>query len=80
MWSVYVLQSIEHGHLYTGIALDVLARLAAHNAGKGAKRARAQRPWRLVYVEDGHTHSTALKRELAIKGLSRAAKLRLLAW
>lgn len=76
---VYVLKSEPRGDLYTGIAVDVLRRLAEHNAGKGAKRTRASRPWALVYVEEGHTRSSALKRERAIKRMRRAARLALVA-
>lgn len=72
-----MLRSATRGHLYTGIALDVARRLAQHNAGKGAKRTRASGPWHVVFVEAGHTRSTALKREWAIKRMRRAAKLAL---
>jgi putative endonuclease len=78
-WSVYVLESATRRHLYTGIAIDVARRVALHNAGKGAKRTRAQRPWTVAWVEPGHTRSSALKRERQIKRLRRAAKLELLA-
>ena len=65
--------------LYTGIAKDVTARLAAHNAGRGAAYTRARRPVRLVYTEKGFTRSTALSREARIKALDRVDKLALLA-
>jgi len=78
MWYVYILRSEATDKLYTGIALDPKARLAKHNAGKGAKFTRSGRPWRLVYVEPVSEKGDALRRELAIKALSRAAKLRLI--
>ena len=78
-WTVYVLRSLSRGYLYTGIARDVTRRVAEHNAGKGAKYARAHRPWAIVWTEQGHTHSTALRREHAIKKMTRAAKLCLVA-
>ena len=66
------------GSLYTGIAKDVRARLAAHNAGRGAAYTRARRPVKLVYHEAGFTLSTALSREARIKSLERPGKLALL--
>lgn len=66
------------GSLYTGVAKDVKARLAAHNAGRGAAYTRSRRPVRLAYREDGFTRSTALSREAALKRLTRAEKLSLL--
>ena len=76
-WHVYILRCAD-GTLYTGIATDVDARLAVHNAGKGAKYTRGRLPVALVYRETAETHSTALKRELAIKRLPTEAKRRLL--
>ncbi len=75
-WSVYIARCVD-GSLYTGIAKDVKARLAVHNAGKGAAYTRARRPVRLVYREDGMTRSAALSREAGIKSLDRARKLSL---
>jgi putative endonuclease len=77
MYSVYILQCAD-GAYYTGIALDVAARLATHNSGRGAKYTRARLPVRLVYQENGYTKSAALKREIKIKNLPRAAKIKLL--
>ena len=76
-WSVYMARCVD-GSLYTGIAKDVRARLAAHNAGRGAAYTRARRPVRLVYREEGFTLSTALSREARIKSLERPGKLALL--
>ena len=64
--------------LYTGIAKDVKARLAAHNDGRGAAYTRARRPVKLVYREEGFTRSTALSREARIKALGRPDKIALL--
>ena len=66
------------GSLYTGIAVDVQARLAAHRSGKGAKYTRGRGPLELVYEEACSDKGTALKRELAIKALSREEKLKML--
>ncbi len=76
-WSVYILRC-KDGSLYTGIAVDVDARLEAHRSGKGAKYTRGRGPLELVYTEECGTHSDALKRELAIKSLTREGKLKLI--
>lgn len=77
MWYLYILRCGD-GSLYTGITTDVEKRLEAHRAGKGAKYTRGRGPLELVYQECCGTHSAALKRELALKALSRAEKLLLL--
>lgn len=77
MYYVYMLQCRD-GSLYTGIAVDVQKRLSTHNRGKGAKYTRSRLPVRLVYQETQPDKSAALKRELEIKGLTRAEKLRLI--
>lgn len=64
--------------LYTGIAVDVEARLEMHRSGKGAKYTRGRGPLELVYTEECENKSIALKRELAIKSLSRTEKLELI--
>ena len=64
--------------LYTGIAKDVHARVASHNAGRGAAYTRARRPVRLVFQINGMTRSQALKEEARIKSLDRQDKVALL--
>lgn len=64
--------------MYTGIAVDVQARLEMHRSGKGAKYTRGRGPLELVYTEECGNKSIALKRELAIKALSRTEKLELI--
>ena len=76
-WSVYILRCADNT-LYTGVATDIDARLAVHNAGKGAKYTRGRLPVKLVYREAVRGRSAALKREHAIKRLTRAAKRRLI--
>ena len=66
------------GTLYTGMTDNVEKRLAAHAAGKGAKYTRGRGPLTLVHTEELPDKSSALKREGAIKKLSRAEKLKLL--
>jgi len=65
--------------LYTGVAKDLAARISAHNDGSGAKYTRSRVPVRLVYRERAADRGAALKRELEIKRLSRAAKQALVA-
>ena len=75
-WFIYILQCADNT-LYTGIATDVSARLATHNAGKGAKYTRGRLPAILLYQECAENRSAALQREHAIKKM-RAADKRLL--
>ena len=76
-WKVYMLRCGD-GSLYTGIAVDVQARVATHRSGKGAKYTRGRGPLELVYTEQCPDKGTALKRELAIKALPREEKLKLI--
>lgn len=75
-WVVYVLECRD-GTLYTGITDDLTHRLAMHAAGKGAKYTRGRGPLILRYQEVCEDRSSALKREFAIKQLSRAEKWKL---
>lgn len=76
-WRVYVLRCGD-GTLYTGIALDVAARLAQHQAGTGARYTRGRGPLEVVHQEAFDSRSAASRREAAIKRLSRRDKLRLI--
>ena len=60
--------------LYTGWTNDLKKRMTSHNAGKGAKYTKARRPVELVYYEEFQTREEAMKREYAIKQLSRKEK------
>lgn len=73
---VYVLECAD-GTLYTGWTNDLSGRLAAHNAGKGAKYTKGRRPVRLIYWEEHPTKREAMRREYAIKRLSRREKQKL---
>lgn len=77
-WKLYILRCGD-GSLYTGIAVDVQKRLAVHRSGKGAKYTRGRGPLELVHTEVCGTHSDALRRELAVKALSREEKEKLIA-
>jgi putative endonuclease len=76
-WHVYMLRCADHS-LYTGVATDIKARVATHNAGKGAKYTRGRLPVKLVYREAVADHGAALRREHAIKRLTVAAKRQLI--
>jgi len=65
-WTVYIVECSDNT-LYTGVATDIEARLAEHNAGRGAKYTRARLPVALVYSEKAKDRSTALRREHVIK-------------
>jgi putative endonuclease len=73
-WWVYLL-ACEDGRTYAGVAIDVHARLRAHQCGKGAKFTRANRPTAILGMRSYATKSEALQAEHALKQLSRAHKL-----
>lgn len=75
---VYILRCGD-GTLYTGYAVDLQQRCAAHNAGRGARYTAGRRPVRVVYSESCDSVSEALRREYALKRLTRAAKETLIA-
>lgn len=69
----YILKCAD-GTYYTGWTTDLAQRLKAHNQGTGAKYTRARLPVTLAYAELHETKSEAMKREAAIKKLSRKEK------
>jgi predicted GIY-YIG superfamily endonuclease len=73
-WFVYMLRCAD-GSLYTGIAKDVKRRCQQHNDGKASRYTRSRRPTKLVWHEAQPGRSSALKREAAIKAMTRRAKL-----
>jgi predicted GIY-YIG superfamily endonuclease len=72
-WFVYILRCADDS-LYTGITKDLDRRLKQHNAGTASRYTRSRLPVALEYQEEQPNQSMALKRELAIKALSRKAK------
>jgi putative endonuclease len=76
-WVCYLLRCADDT-LYCGITNDMEKRLAAHNAAEGAKYTRGRIPVSVVYCESCADKSSALKREIQIKRLSRSAKQSLL--
>ncbi|WP_246106088.1 GIY-YIG nuclease family protein [Rosistilla ulvae] len=76
-WFVYIVRCGD-GSLYTGITKDLRRRLKQHNAGTASRYTRVRLPVAFVYQETQPDQSSALKRELAIKALTRPAKDRLI--
>jgi putative endonuclease len=77
-WFVYIVECAD-GTLYTGVARDVAARIAAHEAGRGVRYTRGRGPLRLLAKRRCATHGDALRLELAMKALPREDKLALAA-
>lgn len=73
----YIVQCAD-GTLYTGWTNCLEKRLKAHNSGKGAKYTKSRKPVELVYKEEFDNKSDALRREAAIKSLTRKQKLALI--
>ena len=75
-WHVYIVRCSDDS-LYTGCTNDLVRRVDAHNAGKGARYTRSRRPVQVVWSVRVKDKSAALSREARIKQLSRAEKLAL---
>lgn len=76
-WYLYILECRD-GTLYTGVTDDVPRRVAAHNAGKGAKYTRGRGPVTLRYQVCCGTRGDALRQECHVKALTRVEKLKLI--
>jgi putative endonuclease len=76
-WQVYIILCSDDT-LYAGITTDLQRRFAQHTSGRGAKYFRGRRPLEVVYQESGHTRSSASRRELEIKTLTRPEKINLI--
>jgi len=72
-WFVYMIRCAD-GSLYTGITNDLARRHRQHNAGTASRYTRSRLPVELVYQEPRRGRSSALKREAAIKSLSKREK------
>ncbi len=77
MYTVYILLCVG-GTYYVGIAKDIVRRFREHKAGTGARYTRANPPIRIVYRQRKRTRGTALKREYALKQLTRKQKQELI--
>ena len=74
-WCVYMLRCVD-GTIYTGCTSALSRRLLAHARGS-AKYTRSRLPVELVYCEPVSDRSSALRREAALKKLTRPQKLAL---
>ena len=74
---VYIVKCKDDS-LYTGYTTNVEARIATHNAGKGAKYTKIRRPVVLVYQEMFDSKSEAMRREYEIKTFTRQQKLKMI--
>ena len=70
---VYILQCID-GSFYTGYTKNVDQRMRQHSCGKGARYTRMHKPQEVVYIELLDSRALAMRREKAIKKLSREQK------
>ncbi|MCL1090210.1 GIY-YIG nuclease family protein [Shewanella profunda] len=75
-WFLYLVRC-ANGHLYTGVTTDVARRFSEHQSGgiKSAKYLRGKGPLTLMYQETVGSRGDALRREIAVKKLSRSQKL-----
>lgn len=79
MWYVYILRCADNS-FYTGITKDIIRRVKQHNGEEsGAKYTRTRRPVVLVYKYRCRNRTAAMKRELAIKKMTREQKRALIA-
>jgi len=62
------------GSYYCGYTKDLDKRLKKHNEGSASKYTRARLPVKLIYSEPQSTQLSAMRRELALKKLSRKRK------
>ena len=76
-WFVYIVRCADKT-LYTGMTNDLLRRIDQHNAGSASRYTRVRRPVELVYQQQVESRSAALKREYAIKQLTRQQKEQLI--
>jgi putative endonuclease len=77
MWFVYMMRCGD-GTLYTGVTTDIARRTRQHNAGTASRYTRGRRPIELIYQEKHEGHGSALRREAALKSLTRREKERLI--
>ena len=77
-WYVYLVRCAD-GTLYTGVTTDLEGRERTHNRGRGAAHTRSRLPVAIVHAEPALDRGAALRRELAIKGMTRRSKEALVA-
>ncbi len=76
-WCVYMIEASD-GSLYTGITTDIQRRFREHSTGRrGARYFNGRSPEAVVFLETGHSRSSASRREAEIKSLNRKIKIHL---
>lgn len=73
----YILEC-KDGSFYTGWTNNLEKRIKDHNDGKGAKYTKSRRPVALLYYETFETKEEAMRREYAIKHMTRLEKEKLI--
>ena len=76
-WILYIIECRD-GSLYTGITVDLNKRMKSHNEGKASKYTRIRKPVKIAHQEIFNDESSARRREIEIKKLSRQDKLKLI--
>ena len=76
-WFVYIVRCAD-GSLYTGITKDLKRRCQQHNNGTASRYTRSRLPTKQVWQEAHPSHGSALKREVAIKAMTRQQKMALI--
>jgi putative endonuclease len=64
--------------LYSGVTKDLVKRALLHNQGLGSVYVKTHGGGRIIYSEKYKTLGDALRREIAVKKLTRKNKLKLL--
>ena len=72
-WFLYMVRCADDT-IYTGISIDVSARVTKHNSGRGAKYTQTRLPVRLIYSESQPDRVSAMKREFEVKKWGRKRK------
>ena len=75
-WYCYLLKCAD-GTFYAGITNSIGRRLSMHNRGRASRYTRGRLPVKLVYAEPYRDRSSASRREIEVKKMSRAKKCRL---
>lgn len=73
IWHLYILRCAD-GSFYTGVTTDLARRCRQHAAGRASRYTRARRPVALIYAEPQAGRGPALRREAAVKALTRRQK------
>ena len=72
-WFLYILKCKDATY-YTGVTNDLERRLRMHQEGTASRYTRSRLPVKMLYHETCESRSDALKKEHAIKKLSRSDK------